>query len=382
VSVRAAVMQAPGRIAVERFPLPDPEPGAVVIEMALSGVCGTDKHTFRGETQQYAGTPNERRIGYPLICGHENVGRIAAIGGADEIADSEGLPLRVGDRVVPSANVACGSCWYCRNGHPYYLCERLEDYGNSLGCARPPHLFGGWAEHMYLLPGTHLHRVPDELPDDIAVLTEIFSVTHGFETARRLQPGQFGERVAVIGVGPLGLCHLIKARLLGCGDLIAVDRFESRLEMAADFGATLLLNADALDADELVARAREHTDGRGPDIVLDCSGVPGTFPTSLRMVRVGGTVVEAGAFVDLGPVDVNPTAEICTKNVSVIGIGGETATAYVPSMRLLARNQDRLPLSRIVTHRMALEDAARALDIAQANGAMKVVLAGSVPPTG
>jgi L-iditol 2-dehydrogenase len=350
----------------------------VVLEIAMSGICGTDKHTFRGETAQYAGTPHERQVGYPLICGHENVGRIAAIGGADAIPGADGAPLRVGDRVVPAANVACGDCWYCRNGHPYYLCERMEDYGNSLSCARPPHLFGGWAEAMYVLPGTHLFRVPDELPDHIAVLTEIFSVTHGMETARRLQPGQFGESVAVIGVGPLGLCHLIKARLLGCGRLIAVDRFGSRLDLAADFGAGLLLNAGELDDDEVLARARAFTGGRGPDVVLDCSGVPETFATSLRMVRVGGTVVEAGAFVDLGPVDVNPTADICTKNVSVIGVGGETATAYGPSMELLARNRDRLPLDRIVTHRMALEDAEHALAVAQADGAMKVVLSGAV----
>lgn len=375
MSVRAAVMRGPGRIAVERFPMPEPEPGAVILELSMSGVCGTDKHTFRGETLQYAGTPKERQIAYPVICGHENVGRIAAIGGADHILDSEGRRLRVGDRVVPAANVVCGRCWYCRGGHPYYLCDRLQDYGNSLGCADPPHLFGGWAEHMYLLPGTHLHRVPDELPDDLAVLTEIMAVTHGVEAARRLLPG-FGESVAVLGVGPLGLCHLIKARLLGAGRLIAIDLFESRLGMAADLGAGLCLQAGAMDEDQLLARVREHTGGRGPDIVLDASGVPGTFGTALRMVRPGGCVVEAGAFVDLGPVPVNPTAEICTKSVSVIGIGGESAAAYVPSMRLLAANRGRLSLDRIVTHRMGLADAQDALQVAQTDAAMKVVLSG------
>ena len=70
MTVRAAVMRAPGEIGVERFEVPDPEPGAVVLRVGLSGVCGTDKHTFRGETVQYAGTPHERRLSYPLICGH------------------------------------------------------------------------------------------------------------------------------------------------------------------------------------------------------------------------------------------------------------------------------------------------------------------------
>src|SRR5262249_21844863 len=119
-SVRAAVMTAPGRLAVARFPLPEPEAGAVILRMLASRVCGTDKHTYRGETLQYAGTPHERQIAYPLICGHENVGTIAAIGGADTILDGEGRELRIGDRVVPAANVTCGRCWYCRTGQPYY----------------------------------------------------------------------------------------------------------------------------------------------------------------------------------------------------------------------------------------------------------------------
>ena len=155
-------MKRPGVIALEQFPLPEPERGAVVLEMSMSGICGTDKHTFRGETLQYAGTPHERQIEYPLICGHENVGRVAATGG--EVLDSEGRQLRAGDRVVPAANVSCGQCWYCQNGLPYYMCERLEDYGNSLNCARSPHLFGGWSEYMYLLPGTKLFRVPEASP--------------------------------------------------------------------------------------------------------------------------------------------------------------------------------------------------------------------------
>jgi threonine dehydrogenase-like Zn-dependent dehydrogenase len=377
---RAAVMKAPGRLELERFPVPDPAPGAVLLKMSYSGICGTDKHTFRGETLQYAGTPHERQIEYPLICGHENVGTVAAIGGREPLLDNEGARLKPGDRVVPAANVACGTCWFCSSGQAYYLCEHLDDYGNSLNAKSPPHLFGGWAEYMYILPGTPLFRVPDELPDEIAVLTEVMAVTHGFELARRLYNGSFGESVAVIGVGPLGMCHLIKAKLLGCGKLIAIDRLPSRIEMAGRFGATLGLNAAELEQDELLARVREHTGGRGPDIVLDCSGVPETFVTSLHMARVGGTVVESGAFVDMGPVAINPNADICTKNVNVLGVGGETAESYQPAMELLVRNMDRLPLDQLVTHKMALEDAQSALEIAQADGAMKVVLSGSIAP--
>src|SRR5205085_10132241 len=104
-----------------------------------------------------------------------------------------------------------------------------------------------------------------------------------------------------------------------------------------------------------------------------------TFPACLRLARVGGVVVEAGAFVDLGPVGVNPSAEICTKNVCVLGVGGETATSYVPVMRMLTANLDRLPFERIVTHRFGLERAKEALEGAQAGGARKVLVG---PPPG
>jgi threonine dehydrogenase-like Zn-dependent dehydrogenase len=370
-TVKAAVMKQPGQLELQRFPLPDPERGAVVLEMSMSGICGTDKHTFRGEVMQYAGTPHERQIEYPLICGHENVGRVAALGG--EVLDSEGRPLAPGDRVVPAANVSCGRCWYCQNNQPYYMCEHLEDYGNSLNCARAPYLFGGWSEYMYLLPRTQLFRVPDELPDSVAVLTEPMAVTHGFDRARRLNE-TFAETVVVFGVGPLGMCHLIKARLMGAGTIIAIDRFPSRLERAGAFGANDVLNAAELDSTELIARVHEATGGRGADMVLDCSGVPETFVSSLRMVRVGGTVVEAGAFVDMGPVEINPNADICTKNVNVLGIGGETAESYKPAMDLLARNLDTLPLEDFVSHRLPLEQAQEGLELAQRDEAMKVVL--------
>jgi alcohol dehydrogenase len=160
---------------------------------------------------------------------------------------------------------------------------------------------------------------------------------------------------------------------LGCGKLIAIDRLDSRLELARRFGATLTINASETTEPERVRLVREHTLA-GPDIVIDCTGFAQSFPECLHLVRYGGTVVEAGTFVDMGPVGVNPNADICTKNVSVIGVGGETATSYVPAMNLMARNLDRLPLGEIITHRMPLERAGEAVELAQKDGTMKVLM--------
>jgi threonine dehydrogenase-like Zn-dependent dehydrogenase len=373
-TARAVVTAAPRRLEVREFPVADPEPGAVVLRMRLSGICGTDKHTYRGESKQYAGTDHERDLVYPLICGHENVGIVAATGG--EVRDSDGRVLREGDRVVPGANVACGDCWYCRNDQAYYLCRDLDDYGNSLNCTRPPYLFGGWADYLYLLPGSQIFRVPDELPDEVAVMTEVMSVTHGVEKALAVlglyNADPVGFSVAVLGVGPLGLMHLVKARTLGAGTVVATDMLAGRLEKAAAFGVDVALDASATDERQRLEAVLAATDGRGVDVAIDASGVPATFTEGLAMVRPGGVLVEAGTFVDMGPVGINPNSAICTRNVSVLGIGGEMATAYGPSMRLMAANLDRYPLRDIVTHRFGFHQAEAALAMAQSGASMQV----------
>ena len=379
----AAVMEGPGRIALREFDVPDPEPGVVVIAMHLSGICGTDKHTFRGESKQYAGTAHERDLEYPLICGHENVGTVVATGGP--AYDTNGVQLKEGDRVVPGANVPCGSCYYCLNSYPYYFCQHLEDYGNSLNVGRAPSLFGGWSQYMYLLPRTPIFRVPDELPDEVAVITEVMAVTHGVDKGIAVLGLQGGSRsgfsVAVLGTGPLGLCHLIKSRMLGAGMVIATDVLPGRLQFADQFGVDLALDASATDAAQRTDAILDATHGRGVDLVLDCSGVPSTFTEALRAVRTGGVVVEAGAFVDMGAVQMNPNSDICTRNVAILGIGGELATEYEPSMRLMTANLDRYPLTKITTHILPMDRAHEAVMLAQSGEAMQVAVDPRLPLT-
>ncbi len=375
--VRAAVVHAPGRFAVETFPAPDPGPGAVLLRMQFSGICGTDKHTWRGESLQYAGTDHERDAAYPLICGHENVGLIEAIGPGEPPADANGRPFAVGDRVVPAPNLTCGRCRFCLGqGYPYYLCTALEDYGNSLTCADPPHLFGGWSELMYLLPGTRLFRVPDSLPSELAALTEILAVTNGLDRARALPGGfGFGDTVLVLGVGPLGLMHLAKAEMMGAGALIAVDVMTERLEHARAFGAGLVLDAARMSVNERLEAVRAATGGLGADVVCSCSGQATSLIEALDLVRPGGTVIEAGAFVDMGPVPINPNSHVCIKGVTILGVGGETLDQYQPSLDMLARHQGRLPFARAITHRVGLDGVGDALELAQTGAAMKVLVA-------
>lgn len=372
---RAVVMKSPGHVELNEFEVPLVEEDCVLLKMALSGICGTDKHSFRGETVQYAGTDHERTTAFPLICGHENVGIVVETGG--EVFATDGTPLREGDRVVPAANVACGRCYYCRNSYPYYMCSNLKNYGNSLSCNVPPSLTGGWSDYLYLLPNTPIFRVPSSLSDDVAVITEVMAVTHGIDSAEGIlalhgRPS-FGYTAVVLGVGPLGLCHVVKSRLRGAGEIIATDRFDDRLALARELGADEVWNVTEMPAGERERALLEVTHGRGADMVIDCSGVPVTFEESLKLVAPGGVIVEVGAFVDLGTVAVNPSGDICSPNVSILGVGGETTISYEPSLALMAATSEKYPLHKIVTHKLALETAEDALRIAQSSEAMQVV---------
>jgi D-arabinose 1-dehydrogenase-like Zn-dependent alcohol dehydrogenase len=113
-SALAATLVKPGQYELREYPLPEPAPGCLLVKIELSGICGTDKHTFQGFTTQYG----ERKLEFPLIQGHENVATVAAVGGKGKYTDFEGVPLKVGDRVVVGANVSCGECYYCRHDFP------------------------------------------------------------------------------------------------------------------------------------------------------------------------------------------------------------------------------------------------------------------------
>ena len=373
--VMAATLVAPYDLRVESYPFPRQlEPGAVLVKMLASGICGTDKHTYRGETEQYAGTDHASSTPFPIIQGHENVGVVAAIGDGGATA-FDGSALAEGDRIVPAPNRACGQCRFCLGDFPYYFCRRLENYGNSLSSAVAPHLFGGFAEYLYLLPGTPVFRVPDALPDEVAVLTELFAVTHSLDLAARMpRPGGFsaGDSVAVVGVGPVGLVHAAKAALMGAHRVVAIDHFDARLRVAADLGATECVVADD-EPDVTAAFVHELTDG-GVDVVVDATGHPDSFATALSLLRDGGTLLEVGAFVDLGPTQINP-ADLLGRNLTLMGVAGEDARVYDDTLQLLARHQDAVPFERAVTHRFELSRANEAMQTALAAGdAMKVII--------
>ena len=374
-TVLAATLVEPGRYELREYPLPEPAPGCVLVKILMSGICGTDKHTFQGYTTQYG----DRRLEFPIIQGHENVGIVEAVGGDGTYTDFEGIPLRPGDRVVVGANVACGECYYCRHDFPYYCCEKMTDYGNNLSAKTAPHLFGGWSQYMYIVPGSFLLKVPDNLPSEIAVLTEIFAVSVGLDRAKQMstfpsESFRFDDTVVVLGVGPLGMCFLMKARMLGAGTIVAVDLSEYRLDFAKRLGADHVINAAVASKSERLQMIKGLTHGRGADVVIECAGVPAAVTESLEMLRISGLMVEAGNFSDLGEISFSPHRHLCAKNARILSVGGEEPAAYGPGMRQMARYQKQYPLGEFVSHRYKLRDVNAAMQKSIEPGSMKVVL--------
>ena len=379
-SVKAAVMTAPGRMETRSFPYPDAGDDGLVIKLEMCGICGTDKHTWRGETTQYGGTPAETSTPFPIIPGHEIVGTVADIGRRARTGlEYTGQELKIGDRVVMCPDILCGRCWYCRNTFGFPLCENIRGYGNHFTATEAPHLMGGWAEHIYVRPDAFVYKVPDSLDAELAVMTELMAVTYNLDKAKSFysMDGEGfgpGASVAVQGVGPMGLLHVFKARVMGAGDIIALDRSDYRLGIARRFGADHAINITGLTEAEIVARVRDLTEGRGADIALECTGYPEAVTQGVQMVRRGGMYIVAGVFADVGNIVLNPH-HIAARQVRIVGMCNHPSRGYVPSMKLLEKFKDIYPLRDFITHRFSVSEAADAMaQVQDLDSCMKVVI--------
>jgi len=166
----------------------------------------------------------------------------------------------------------------------------------------------------------------------------------------------------------------MKARMMGAGTIIAIDKSEYRLNFAKRLGADFSINAGTTSQAERLQLVKDMTHGRGADVAIECAGVPQAVPEALEMLRVGGLLVEAGNFSDLGEVSLSPHRHICAKNARILGVGGEEPAAYGPGMRQMARYMKTYPLREFVTHRFGLRDVEAAMRKSMEAESMKVVL--------
>jgi len=368
--VKSVVLEAKGRLSLKSFPYPELKKNCAIIRMEHSGICGTDKHSFEGFFHQKGGRP----IPLPVIQGHENVGIIEEING--ELLDHDGNKLHVGDRVVPAPNISCGKCFACRNNRPYYYCECKLDYGNNIGAGESPHIFGGWSEYLYILPGSHLFKYPEKLNPKFGTFIEPLSVTGSLDKARQWssewEPFRSGDTVVILGTGPIGLFHLIKSNLMGAGKIYAVDPYKFRTSLALEFGASDIVTSN--DREEIKDNIYRLTDNVGADLVVDCTGVSEGFTIALELIREGGMVLEVGIFSNSHDITINPHSHILEKSARVIGVGGDDISQYYPSITLLERSIDKLPWEKIISHEYKIDKVHEAMEVAMSDQSMKVLL--------
>jgi L-iditol 2-dehydrogenase len=379
-AVKAAVMVAPGKVELQELPYPDHlEPGAVIVKMEMSGICGTDKHAFKNELTLYGGTQSEQDMVFPSVHGHENAGIVVEMNGRGRDIEYSGQDLKVGDRVTNCPNVICGRCWYCRNVHGYPYCAEHQGIGMTYYADRFPYIVGGWAEYMYLPPKAWVYKVPEYLSVEYACMAELFVVSALLDRAKELaayggKGFHFGDTVVIQGAGAVGMMMVAKAHLLGAGKIIALDRMDMKLEMAKEFGADKGININDLSDDELVEIIRDETEGRGADVVVETVGQPEVVKVGLEMLRRGGTYLETGNFVDTGgTVTLNVHRHIAAKNVLLYGNTNHPHDGYYPAMAIMYRYRDAFPFEKLITHRYRLDQAQEAMEKSFEEDALKVV---------
>lgn len=359
-TVRAAVMPGPGApLRVETLPRPALEPGAALLEVLFSEVCGTDVHIHRG---RLGGVP------FPIIPGHVSVGRIVEM--PAPIADVEGVPFRIGDTVTfLDVHGTCHRCHECLVTKQTTRCPHRRVYGITYGVADG--LLGGWSEMLWMRPGVHMLRLPGGLDAEtfIGGGCGLVTATHAVERAGL----RLGHSVAVLGVGPVGQSALALAALSGAHPVIAIGDPAPRLDFALRMGATHVLGLD-LAPDERTARVRALTGGRGANVVIEAAGVPEAVAQAMDLARDGGRVVVCGQYTDHGDTAVNPHRQLNRKHLDVHGCWGSDFSHLYRAVHLAARHADRVPWREMIGARYGLDEAGRALAAVERREVTKAVI--------
>lgn len=340
-TMRYGAVTAPGVAEVLTKPVPDPPPGWILARVEALGVCGTDVEIFTGELPYL----KSGLIHYPVVPGHEWVGRVARVG--------EGVTgYRTGDRVTGETHLGCGECEACLAGR-YNACARMLRVGIG-------GLAGACGEYI-LLPAKALHHLPEDLPALQAVLIEPSTVVHN----ALLRAGfTGGERVVIYGPGTLGLLAVSVARALGAGAVVLVGTRDSRLAVGKALGAdrTVNIRTDPAAGERLAGTA---------DIVLEATGSPEGFPAGLSALRQGGTLCVVSLYKS--PVAALDLNRLVTGNLRISGSLGAPGL-WERTIRLMVAG--RIRTAGIVTHTFALERLSEAFATAhdRRDGAIKVAL--------
>ncbi|MBI4532164.1 MAG: zinc-binding dehydrogenase [Candidatus Latescibacteria bacterium] len=378
-TVHVATFDGPGtRPQIKTVHRPKVPDRAALIQIGACGVCGTDLHILKGHWP--------KPLPWPLTLGHELAGVIVEKGPALE-TDFMGQPLTVGCKVILPPLMPCGTCYYCVH-YPESAnrCLSPTYYGRYIPFEKPPHLWGGWAEMVYvdfdMLPATKIYRLPDGMSLMLGSLAEpLTSCIRALNRAVSVGGFRVGDTVVIQGSGPIGMLTVVAAKEMGAGRIVVVGAPEEpRLTLCRQFGAdaTVSIEIHTTPQDRIDA-VRQIVGRFGADVVIECSGHPSAGPEGIEMLRDGGTYVEMGQFTDAGSIDTN-WHRICVKDINILGSWAFTANDIPPAITMLDRACDRYPWHRIQTRFPFTEEGI--VEATQSAMAMRCVKATIVPNEG
>lgn len=334
--------------------------GELLVEVELVTVCGSDLHTSAG-----------RRHGpTPTVLGHEQVGRVVALGPGPPARDVDGSPLAVGDRVVWSVAVHCGECRLCGRGLPN-KCERVRKYGHE-SISEGWTLNGGVATHVHLLAGTPVVVVADHVPAAVLAPASCATATVAavVDAAGAIRP-LTGEVVVVSGCGMLGLSAIALAVTLGAR-VVAVDPVASRRGLALDFGAEAVVEPHA---DE-VRSALAGMDSPGSGAAFELSGADGSVDLLLQTADIGAVVVVAGSVFPAPPVAIDAEA-VVRRLLTIRGVHNYAPRHLAAAVRFLEA-ADHARFAALVERCVGLGEAPWALTTPPTGDGVRI---GVVPST-
>ena len=349
-TARASLLESPkGRFVIGEYPIPDPAPGGMLMKIELCGVCGTDVHTWLSD---------DIGLEYPISLGHEMVGIVEKLG-KGVTTDYIGRPLKEGDRITAIPAIHCHKCYFCTIAKTPEKCVDWKTYGTWPRADQEPHFTGGYADYLYIHDPNSVVCKVDTTPERGVFIEPMAVVVHSMLHAK-IKPG---DTVVVQGCGPIGLLTVACAKLCGASRVIATGRTNrKRLELAKLMGADMTICQVDLPKQE--DRKQFIFDNSlsqvGADVVFNTVGTAEAFLETIDYVRDSGTLVEVGNFVDSGTIPFNPCKHLLEKGISIIGSFDNEAEHFVRSLPLVA--DERIPLDRLLTHRLPLTDVQRSLE--------------------
>lgn len=355
-TIRASVKVGQSTVELRELEFPEIPEDAALLKVAVAGVCGTDVSQYRLPLR-----------GGPLIMGHENVGYLARVG--RKFAERKGF--KEGDLVFLEHYLPCGNCEWCHLGE-YRHCPATEwfydpkaiRYGyTSMDTA--PGLWGGFSQYLYLPINAVLHTIPKGVtPEEAGLATPM---SNGIQWALIDGRVSYASTVLIQGPGQQGLCCLMAAKQAGAFQVIVTgtDKDSRRLEVAKTFGADAVVNVQQQNALDTV---REITDGRGVDVVIDCTVGAGSAPVLLGIEATkprGGIMVVQGEGNQEFPSF--PIGRLTRKGMTLKSARGHSYKAVELALHAIASH--RFPIDLMMTHRFGLAEVDYAIRSVGGDGA-------------